>query len=185
MPHPRLSFTTVMPLAVVAALALSGCSSSAGTDTTPASPVGSQSSLVAGPSVSFNGVTVSGAAGSKPVVLMSDSVATGDGLQIKDVALGDGPVLKAGEKVTVHYVARSTRTKRQFDSSWDRGTPYSYDPTKVVFKTFTDGIAGMRVGGRRIVLVPGPLAFGANPPASFGLRPNESLVYVIDLVSSP
>jgi FKBP-type peptidyl-prolyl cis-trans isomerase len=43
----------------------------------------------------------------------------------------------------------------------------------------------MRVGGRRIVLVPGSLAFGDNPPASLGLKPNESLVYVIDMVSSP
>jgi len=67
----------------------------------------------------------------------------------------------------------------------DPANAYSYDPAKVVFKAFTEGVVGMRVGGRRIVIVPGALAFGVNPPASFGLRPNEDLVYVIDLVSIP
>jgi peptidylprolyl isomerase len=99
------------------------------------------------------------------------------------VILGSGAAASATDKVTVRYIARSAKTKRTFDSSWARGKDFSYDPAKIAFKGFTEGVPGMKVGGRRIVIVPGPLAYGSTPPPSLGLGPNETLVFVIDLVS--
>jgi len=100
-----------------------------------------------------------------------------------DVVEGTGPAATSTSKVSVQYVGRSARTKRGFDSSWDRGKPFDFVPSRVTFVAFSQGVLGMRAGGRRLVVVPGKLAFGASPPASSDLGPDETLVFVIDLVS--
>lgn len=169
------------------ALLVSGCSSpgvsgqiassSTSQPTTP-SPSDSSSDLVA-----FGGVTVSGEMGKQPKVVIGDQPETATVIEIGDVVVGTGPQAGAGDHVTVQYVARSAKTKRTFDSSWQRGKAFSYDMARVPFKAFNEGLVGMKAGGRRIVILPGPLAYGANPPTVLGLKPNEPLVFVIDLVS--
>ena len=160
-------------VALVVVLGLTGCSSGA-----------SPSAVAASPSATaFNGVLVTGAMGSEPSFTMGDITQGTSSLQFQDIVVGTGPAAIATDKVTVQYLARSAKTKKPFDSSWARGKPFSYDPAKVGFKAFTEGVPGMKVGGRRIVVVPGPLAYGANPPSWSGLGPNETLVFVIDLVS--
>lgn len=164
-----------------AALALATlCACSAAPATTPSA---SSTASSASPSAtSFNGVSVSGEMGQEPTVLIGDETATTSSIKIQDVVTGTGPIAGPTTKVTVQYVARGAKTKRTFDSSWDRGAAYSYDPQELTFSAFVDGVPGMHVGGRRIVIVPGSLAFGATPPAGSGLQPNETVVFVIDLV---
>jgi peptidylprolyl isomerase len=128
-------------------------------------------------------VTVSGPLGAKPAVLIGDETQGSTAFTTSDVITGTGPEAKAGSKVSVEYVARSAITKRQFDSSWDRGKPFEFVPDTQAFAAFKDGVAGMRVGGRRLVIVPGAQAFGASPPPGSGIRPGETLVFVIDLLA--
>jgi peptidylprolyl isomerase len=104
-------------------------------------------------------------------------------LQIKDLKKGTGAEATAGKQVQVHYVGVAYSTKKQFDSSWDRGNPIAFPlGTRKVIKGWEEGIPGMKVGGRRQLVIPPDLAYGPNgfPPA---IGPNETLVFVVDLVS--
>ena len=173
-------FAVSVALATLTVATASACSLEGGGATAPtSSPVAAQASPS---STSFRGVTVSGATGQEPVVLIGDETETTSSIQVQDVVAGSGPVATASTKVAVQYVARGAKTKKTFDSSWDRGEPFAYDPGSVTFSAFVDGVPGMRVGGRRIVIVPGALAFGATPPPNTGLRPDETVVFVIDLL---
>lgn len=158
--------------AVMVAGALAGCASSAA------------STSVASPSLAdFDGVLVTGAVGTPPAVQIGDGTQSTASFEYEDLVPGHGPAATATDRVTVEYVARSAKTKRLFDSSYARGKPFTYDPAKLGFSAFTQGVPGMKAGGRRVVIVPGPLAYGAAPPGWSGLGPNETLVFVIDLVS--
>lgn len=166
--------------AVLALALLGACSAApAATPVTSATAASARTSAT-----SFNGVSVSGEMGQEPTVLIGDGTAATSSIKIQDVVTGTGPIAGPTTKVTVQYVARGAKTKRTFDSSWDRGAAYSYDPKQMRFSAFVDGVPGMHVGGRRIVIVPGSLAFGATPPAGSGLQPDETVVFVIDLVKT-
>ena len=176
--HAQRSVLTAVGAAAVLA-AVVGCGSP------PSAERGTAGTASPGPSAtSFRGVSVQGEPGREPKVFIGDEAAATSSIQIQDVIAGTGPVAGPASPVTVQYVARGARTKRTFDSSWDRGSAYSYDPRQLSFAAFVDGVPGMKVGGRRIVIVPGPLAFGAQPPAGSGLQPNETVVFVIDLVGT-
>ena len=89
----------------------------------------------------------------------------------------------AGSNVTVQYVGTSFKNGRQFDASWDRGEPFSFQlGAGSVIPGWDQGVQGMKVGGRRQLVIPPDLAYGpqGSPPA---IGPNETLVFVIDLVS--
>ena len=84
--------------------------------------------------------------------------------------------------MTVQYVGVAWSAKQQFDSSWDRGEPIMFKlGTGQVIPGWDQGVAGMKVGGRRRLVIPPDLAYGAqgSPPA---IGPNETLVFVIDLL---
>jgi peptidylprolyl isomerase len=166
---------------LVLGLALAGCAQPSVESASQTAPVPSIS--VPDGTVRFAGVSVSGSTQEKPTFLIGDETQSTASFTVYDVVEGSGTQATKTDKVTVNYVGRSAKTKRQFDSSWDRGTPYVADLPKLTFAAFTQGVPGMRPGGRRLVVVPGPLAFGATPPQGSGLGPNETLVYVIDLVS--
>jgi peptidylprolyl isomerase len=99
----------------------------------------------------------------------------------KDLVVGTGAVLKPGQTATVQYVGISWSTGAQFDASWDRGQPISF-PIGVgqVIPGWDRGVPGMRVGGRRELVIPPAAGYGpqGSPPA---IGPNETLVFVIDL----
>jgi peptidylprolyl isomerase len=125
-------------------------------------------------------VSVEGDLGAKPEVLLP----AGDppyGLLIHDVVEGDGPAVEPGATVNTHYVGIGWDTKRQFDSSWDRGQPISF-PLDRVIAGWTQGIPGMKVGGRRLLVIPAGLAYGDRPPPGSGIGRGETLVFVIDLL---
>ena len=104
-------------------------------------------------------------------------------LVVKDLKEGTGAEATAGSNVTVQYVGTSFKNGRQFDASWDRGEPFSFQlGAGSVIPGWDQGVEGMKVGGRRQLVIPPDLAYGpqGSPPA---IGPNETLVFVIDLVS--
>jgi peptidylprolyl isomerase len=104
------------------------------------------------------------------------------GLQSRDVVQGNGDTAESGDQVTVQYVGVSWSTGEQFDASWDRGQPFPFRlGAGEVIPGWDQGVAGMREGGRRQLVIPPDLAYGpqGQPPV---IGPNETLVFVVDLV---
>jgi peptidylprolyl isomerase len=103
-------------------------------------------------------------------------------LRVREVVRGRGQRARAGDELTVQYVGVTFSTGEQFDASWDSGRPFSFQlGAGQVIPGWDRGLRGMREGGRRQLTVPPRLAYGAqgSPPA---IGPNETLVFVVDLV---
>ena len=104
-------------------------------------------------------------------------------LVVEDVTVGDGPEAVAGQTVTVHYVGVAHSTGEEFDASWNRGTPFRFPlGAGRVIGGWDQGVAGMKVGGRRRLTIPPDLGYGARGAGGV-IQPNETLVFVVDLVS--
>jgi peptidylprolyl isomerase len=120
--------------------------------------------------------------GTKPTV----TVPSGDPpteLVKKDLIAGNGTEATTGKKVTVQYVGVHFSTKKQFDASWDTGRPFPFTlGAGDVIKGWDEGVPGMKVGGRRQLVIPPALAYGPNGYSPV-IGPNETLVFVVDLVS--
>lgn len=104
-------------------------------------------------------------------------------LEIKDLEEGSGAEAKAGDEVTVQYVGVNYKNGEEFDASWDRGEPFTFPlGAGMVIKGWDQGIEGMKVGGRRELIIPPNLAYGpaGSPPA---IGPNETLIFVVDLLA--
>jgi len=104
-------------------------------------------------------------------------------LEIKELEKGTGATAKAGDEVTVQYVGVGYDSEEEFDSSWSRNEPFAFPlGAGMVIKGWDQGVAGMKVGGRRELIIPVNLAYGpAGSPPSIG--PNETLIFVIDLLA--
>ena len=103
-------------------------------------------------------------------------------LEIEDLERGDGDEAKAGQTVEVHYVGVSWGTGRQFDASWDRGDTFKFALGKgQVIQGWDEGVAGMRVGGRRRITIPPMLGYGKRGAGGV-IGPDETLIFVVDLV---
>ena len=103
---------------------------------------------------------------------------------IKDIVKGTGAEAKAGQSVTVNYVGVLFNGGKQFDASWKRKEPFTFALGKGrVISGWDQGIAGMKVGGRRELIIPAPLAYGAkgSPPS---IPANAALVFVVDLLGT-
>jgi peptidylprolyl isomerase len=101
-------------------------------------------------------------------------------LVVKDIVKGKGRRAKSGDAVSVQYVGINFSNGEQFDASWDRGQPFQFKlGAGQVIPGWDKGIAGMRVGGRRELVIPPDLAYG--PGGSGPIGPNETLVFVVDL----
>lgn len=103
-------------------------------------------------------------------------------LVTEDLAVGDGPEAKPGDTVAVHYVGVSQSTGREFDNSYDRGQPLRFGlGAGQVISGWDTGVVGMRIGGRRRLVIPPHLGYGAQGAGGV-IAPNETLVFVCDLV---
>jgi peptidylprolyl isomerase len=103
-------------------------------------------------------------------------------LESKELVEGTGPEAKAGDEVTVQYVGVDYKTGKQFDASWDRGEPFSFGlGAGEVIAGWDQGIPGMKVGGRRELIIPPELAYGPQKVGS--IAPNSTLVFVVDLLA--
>src|SRR3712207_2405513 len=121
-------------------------------------------------------------ANEKPTVEIPADTAPSYQLEIDDLTVGDGEEAVAGKLVEVHYVGVSWQTKNQFDASWDRGQTFKFTLGKgQVIPGWDQGVAGMRVGGRRRITIPPELAYGKRGAGGV-IGPDETLVFVVDLV---
>ncbi|BDH06421.1 FKBP-type peptidyl-prolyl cis-trans isomerase [Streptomyces seoulensis] len=103
-------------------------------------------------------------------------------LTIRDLVVGDGLEVKPGMVVRVHYVGVTFESGREFDASWDRGEPYKFAlGSGKVIKGWDRGVRGMKVGGRREIVVPPRLGYGKQSPSPL-IPPGSTLVFVVDLL---
>jgi peptidylprolyl isomerase len=100
----------------------------------------------------------------------------------RDLVVGEGEEAVPGDVVHVHYVGVSWSTGDEFDASWDRGQPFTFElGDRQVIEGWDEGVAGMRVGGRRELIIPPHLAYGERGAVGV-IAPNETLVFVVDLL---
>jgi hypothetical protein len=143
-----------------------------------------------GTTASFRGVTVTNAKDlSKAPGVKSLSEKAPTTLECMDTVVGKGKPASPTSTVKVQYTGVLYKDGTQFDSSWSRGgKPVSFPLTGVI-PGFTQGIGGagkvapMRVGGRRIMILPAALAYAGNPPSGSNIPVNAPLVFVVDLKS--
>lgn len=103
-------------------------------------------------------------------------------LVIEDLKVGDGDEAGTGQEVSVHYVGVAWSTKKQFDASWDRGEPFEFGlGAGQVIAGWDQGVAGMRVGGRRRLTIPPHLGYGSRGAGGV-IKGGETLVFVVDLL---
>ena len=169
----------IIPLLAVAAAAagLTGCggsSKAAGVETAPSGGA-TEASVPATPKPPP-------ALAKKPVVTVPTGPAPTK-LVTKDLVVGTGQTVKPGQTVTVNYVGDLYKTGKEFDSSWKTGQPATFPLTAGgVIAGWVQGIPGMKVGGRRELIIPASLAYGKSgrPPT---IPANSPLVFVVDLLS--
>jgi peptidylprolyl isomerase len=117
----------------------------------------------------------------KPEIDFPDGEPPSD-LLIVDEVVGDGTEATTGATVHAHYVGVAFSTGEEFDSSWNRGDPLSFRlGVGQVIAGWDQGIAGMKVGGRRKLTIPAHLAYG-DRGAGATIKPGETLIFVVDLV---
>jgi|688.fasta_scaffold139112_3 peptidylprolyl isomerase len=119
--------------------------------------------------------------GEKPEIVIPNEEPPTD-LVIEDLRDGDGEQVTTGSFITVHYVGVSWSNGEQFDASWDREQPFQFtigvDP---VIQGWELGLQGMKVGGQRQLTIPPDLGYG--PDGTGPIGPNETLVFVVDLLA--
>jgi peptidylprolyl isomerase len=99
-----------------------------------------------------------------------------------DLVEGTGDAVQPGQTITAHYTGALAASGSMFQSSRDFGKPISFSLTQVI-QGWTDGVPGMKVGGKRRLLIPAAQAYGARPPFGSGIPANADLVFDIELVS--
>jgi peptidylprolyl isomerase len=169
-----------VPLALAAATTIAACGSSSAPGVQQAPSAGlTQASVPAAPKVPpdlATEPTIAKQSGKPPTKLVT-----------KDLIIGTGPTASAGQTITVNYVGALYNTGKVFDASWTRHQTFTTpltasSPTgQGVIPGWVQGIAGMKVGGRRELIIPPNLAYGkaGQPPT---IPPNSTLVFVVDLL---
>jgi peptidylprolyl isomerase len=163
----------LLSILLCAALAFAGCGG--GDDSSSAADSGSsEASAPANPKLAAE-------VGKKKPKIEVPSGPPPKTLEKNDIVVGTGPEAKGGDEVTVHYVGVGWNSKKEFDASWG-GEPFPFTlGSQLVIGGWEYGIPGMKVGGRRELVIPGQLAYGpeGSPPE---IGPNETLIFVIDLL---
>ena len=117
----------------------------------------------------------------KPEITIPDDAPPSD-LVVEDLTVGDGPEAVPGQPVEVHYVGVAWSTKRQFDASWDRNDTFGFRlGAGQVIAGWDQGVAGMKLGGRRKITIPPHLGYG-DRGAGGVIKGGETLVFVVDLL---
>jgi peptidylprolyl isomerase len=173
-----------------AAILVAGCGSSGSTSSITVGNESDSSSVptVAGettptPTAASTKTPTSGPLSTKPSVSVPSGAAPSK-LVTKEIIKGTGPEAKAGESVTVNYVGVLYHGGKEFDASWKRNEPFTFALGKgQVIPGWDQGVAGMKVGGRRELIIPAELGYGKNgsPPT---IPPNAPLVFVVDLLGT-
>lgn len=159
---------------------LAGCAAS-NSDTSEAPASSASPEEIKLEPLTVSGVTISGSTNKTPVIEIQNLGESVTQLVVADQVVGQGESVPAGATVLAHYVGYGLTTGQKFDSSWDRGNPIEFGLDQVI-PGWTQGVPGMKIGGRRILVIPAELAYGQNPPPGSGIEPGESLIFVIDLI---
>jgi peptidylprolyl isomerase len=114
----------------------------------------------------------------KPVVTLPSGPRP-TALRTNDVVTGSGQIAVDGATVKVHYLGLFYQDGEEFDSSWSRGTPAEFSLARVI-PGFAQGIEGMKVGGRREIVIPAALGYADAPPPGF--PKDADLIFVVDLL---
>ena len=174
-------------LAAAVVLAAAGCSgddddgADIASEPAPSSEAASPSpSLGAECAPTFATPAASPAASAAPEFTVPANSAPPQELIVKDLRPGTGPAAAPNSTVRAHYTGIGCLSGEKFDSSWDRGEPIDFSLQQVI-PGWTQGLTGMKVGGRRLLVIPPDLGYGdmGSPPV---IQPNEALVFVVDLV---
>lgn len=117
----------------------------------------------------------------KPEVEFPAGDLTGE-LQIRDLIEGDGPTAQSGQQAVVHYVGVAHSTGEEFDASYNRNAPFTFPLGEGrVIKGWDQGVQGMKVGGRRELIIPPHLGYG-DRGAGPVIKGGETLIFVVDLL---
>ena len=104
-------------------------------------------------------------------------------LNIVDDVVGTGDEATKGRNVSVHYVGVAWSNGKQFDASWDRNEPFDFRlGAGQVIQGWDEGVAGMKVGGRRILTIPPDMGYGSRGAGGV-IKGGETLVFVVDLLN--
>lgn len=118
----------------------------------------------------------------KPEASSGEGVVTSSGLNYQDLIVGDGEEAQVGDLVSVHYTGWLQDGKK-FDSSLDRGTPFPFNlGTGTVIKGWDEGVVGMRVGGKRRLIIPPELGYGSRDIGNGLIPPNSTLIFEVELL---
>jgi peptidylprolyl isomerase len=169
---------------VVAATALAGCSSSASptTTSTPPTTAASSTPTTSGPPTTIPTAdrSAAGTAGTAPTITVPSGQPP-TRLETADLITGTGPAAKAGDTVTVQYVLATYSSGKTIQSSWTaQPFPFKIGAQQVI-PGWDAGVAGMQVGGRRELIIPPSLGYGTQSPGA-GIAPNDTLVFIVDLL---
>lgn len=119
------------------------------------------------------------------LISAASAVTTASGLRYTDEVAGKGPQAKAGQTVQVHYTGwldQGGKKGQKFDSSRDRGKPFSFVLGQgQVIAGWDEGVAGMKVGGRRTLVIPASLGYGARGAGGV-IPPNATLIFDVELL---
>jgi FKBP-type peptidyl-prolyl cis-trans isomerase len=161
-----------------AAIAIAGCGGGGGSATTAEIPAGAGPTTPAAPKASTNLKDTK----TKPAI-PKPSGAPPKKLVVKDIVVGKGRPAKKGDQLSMQYVGVTFADGKEFDSSWDSGQPFKFQLGKgSVIKGWDQGLVGIKPGGRRELIIPSQLAYGATgqPPS---IPPNAALVFIVDALS--
>ena len=118
----------------------------------------------------------------KPHVYVPPGEAPPADLVLEDLVVGEGPEATPGQTVNVHYVGVAWSTRQQFDASWDRDEVFSFSlGAGQVITGWDEGVAGMRVGGRRRITIPPHKGYGSQGAGGV-IKGGETLVFIVDLL---
>jgi peptidylprolyl isomerase len=105
-----------------------------------------------------------------------------DDLLIEEIIVGDGDEATAGQTAVVHYVGVGVSSGEEFDASWNRDEPFSFRlGAGQVIKGWDEGVVGMKIGGRRRLVIPSRLGYGERGAGGV-IAPHETLIFVVDLL---
>jgi len=105
-----------------------------------------------------------------------------DDLLVEEIVVGEGALAQPGQTAVVHYVGVAASNGEQFDASWDRGEPFSFPlGAGYVIAGWDQGVVGMKVGGRRRLVIPAQLGYGERGAGGV-IAPGETLIFVVDLL---
>ena len=184
----------ILPGAAIAVLLTTSACSSGSPGTPVATPAAStQTYLVTDCGSSGEPISADSASGASitsdvsvldddvPVVYVTEGTAPVRELITAELRGGSGDVAALDDLITVEYCGVGVSTGALFDASWARGTPATFPLSQgQLIQGWVDGIPGMQVGERRVLLIPSDLAYGDSPPP--GIEPGETLLFVVELL---